>query len=290
MDYQFAVENIKKNYTMTGVEMAGFAAKLSDFDWKIFEIIVANGISEEKIAKEVCIRELIRMNEPCVCENTVWRSIKFLVNLNLFDVAKIVTGYRSFNILELSTFGSTMYVNAFQKKPAVQAHKRIKAEHANVHHGYMVMDTADILRSKFDYVKVTTGREENTINFRDGLSCIPDVCAIRRDSKLDCFEVECGNHHQVDMDVKLTKLCRLGCRIIIVGQNRKIVSGVLKRQVDSWVAHIGQEKLLARGQQVILTTISDLSKGKATYLYNFESDEPICFIERKRKEVTLDEE
>ena len=115
MDYQFAVENIKKNYTMTGVEMAGFAAKLSDFDWKIFEIIVANGISEEKIAKEVCVRELIRMNEPCVCENTVWRSIKFLVNLNLFDVEKIVTGYRSFNILELTTFGSTMYVNAFQK-------------------------------------------------------------------------------------------------------------------------------------------------------------------------------
>lgn len=290
MDYQFAVENIKKNYTMTGVEMAGFAAKLSDFDWKIFEIIVANGISEEKIAKEVCVRELIRMNEPCVCENTVWRSIKFLVNLNLFDVEKIVTGYRSFNILELSTFGSTMYVNAFQKKPAVQAHKRIKAEHANVHHGYMVMDTADILRSKFDYVKVTTGREENTINFRDGLSCIPDVCAIRRDSKLDCFEVECGNHHQVDVDVKLTKLCRLDCRIILVGQNRKIVSDILKRQVDSWAARIGRKKLLARGQQVILTTISDLSKGKATYLYNFESDEPVCFIERKRKEVTLDEE
>lgn len=290
MDYQFARENIKQTYTLTEVEMSGFAEKLSDFAWKVFEIIVANGISEEKIAKEVCIRELIRMNEPCVCENTVWRSIKFLVNLNLFDVVKIVTGYRSFNILELSTFGSMMYVNAFRKKPPIQAHKRIKEEHANIHHGYMVMDTADILRSKFDYVKVTTDREENTMNFRDGLSCIPDVCAIRRDSKFDCFEVECGNHHQVDMHVKLTKLCRLGCRIIIVGQNRKIVSGVLKRQVDSWVAHIGREKLLARGQQVILTTISDLSKGKATYLYNFESDEPICFIERKRKEVTLDEE
>ena len=139
-------------------------------------------------------------------------------------------------------------------------------------------------------MKVTTGREENTINFRDGLSCIPDVCAIRRDSKLDCFEVECGNHHQVDVDVKLTKLCRLDCRIILVGQNCKIVSSILKRQVDSWVARIGREKLLARGKQVILTTITDLSKGKATYLYNFESDEPICFIKRKRREVTLDEE
>ena len=290
MDYQFARENIKQTYAMTEVEMSEFAEKLSDFDWKVFEIIVANGISEEKVAKEVCIRELIKMNEPCVCENTVWRSIKFLVNLNLFDAEKIVTGYRSFHILKLSKFGVMMFVNAFLKNPPPQEHKRIAAEHANVHHGYMVMDTADILRSKFDYVKVTTGREENTINFRDGLSCIPDVCAIRRDSKLDCFEVECGNHHQVDMDVKLTKLCRLGCRIIIVGQNRKIVSDILKRQVDSWVTHIGREKLLARGQQVILTTISDLSKGKATYLYNFESDEPVCFIERKRKEVTLDEE
>ena len=92
------------------------------------------------------------------------------------------------------------------------------------------------------------------------------------------------------MDVKLTKLCRLDCRIILVGQNRKVVSSILKRQVDSWVARIGREKLLARGKQVILTTITDLSKGKATYLYNFESDEPVCFIERKRKEVTLDEE
>ena len=290
MDYQFARENIKQNYTMTEVEMSGFAAKLSDFDWKVFEIIVANGISEEKVAKEVCIRELIKMNEPCVCENTVWRSIKFLVNLNLFDVIKTVTGWRTFNILELSTFGGMMYVNAFQKNPPSQEHKRIAAEHANIHHGYMIMDTAEILRTKFGYWSVTTGRKENTITFHDGLSCIPDIRALRQDGGMDCFEVECGNHHQVDMHNKLTKLCRLDCRIIIVGQNRKIVSGVLKGQVDSWVAHIGREKLLARGKQVILTTISDLNKGKATYLYNFEADEPICFIGRKRKEVTLDEE
>ena len=290
MNYQFARENIKQNYTMTEIEMSGFAAKLSDFDWKVFEIIVANGISEEKIAKEVCVRELIRNNEPCVSENTVWRSIKFLVNLNLFDVIKTITGWRTINILELSVFGRMMYVNAFRKNPPDQEHDRIRAEHANIHHGYMIKDTAEILRNKFDYWSVTIGRKENTITFHDGLSCIPDVRAMRHDGGMDCFEVECGNHHQVDMDNKLTKLCRLDCRIILVGQNREVVCRVLKRQVDSWVAHIGREKLLARRKQVILTTITDLSKGKATYLYNFESDEPICFIERKRREVTLDEE
>lgn len=290
MDYQFAVENIKKNYTMSDVEMAGFAAKLSDFDWKVFEIIVENGISEEKIAKEVCVRELVRNNEPCVCENTVWRSIKLLVTLNLFEAIKTITGWRTFNILALTTFGNSMYTNAFLKNPPAQEHQLISAVHDNVHHGYMIKDTAEILKTKFDYWAVTTDPKHNTFKFRDGLASVPDVCAMRHGGGLDCFEVECGNHHQADMEDKLTKLCRLDCRIILVGQNRKVVSGTLKRQVDSWVAHIGREKLLARGKQVILTTIMDLSKGKATYLYNFESDEPICFIERKRKEVTLDEE
>lgn len=289
MKYQFARENIRKTYAMTNVEMEEFAAKLSDFDWKIFEIIVSNGISEEKMAKTFCVRGLIAQNEPCVSEDTVWRSIKFLVNINLFEVEKVVTGYRGFNILKLTSFGHMMFVHAFLKNPPLQEHEKIIKEHSSIHHGYMVLDLAEILRKKFGCNEVWTGRKENQITLGDGLSCIPDV-VVRYNEHYDYFEVECGNHHLADMHDKLTKLARLNGRIFIVGQNREIVTGVLKKQVDSWVTYIGREKLFAKRKRLILTTITDLLHRRLTYVYNFEFDEPFYAIQRKRKEVTLDED
>ncbi len=62
--------------------------------------------------------------------------------------------------------------------------------------------------------------------------------------------------------------------LIFVGQNRKIVCGVLKRQLESWIEHRGRINLHQKGIKVYLTTMSDLEANKWTYIYDMTTDEP----------------
>ena len=99
------------------------------------------------------------------------------------------------------------------------------------------------------------------------------------------YEVECGNHHQPDMDAKCDKMARLTKHLIFVGQNRKIVCGVLKRQLESWIERRGRMNLLQKGIRVYLTTMYDLDVNKWTYIYDMTSDEPISCIRENKKET-----
>ena len=63
--------------------------------------------------------------------------------------------------------------------------------------------------------------------------------------------------------------------IIIVGQNRQIVGGNLKRQVENWIAK-EWESLIKWDVEVYLTTITDLKNDKWTYCYGLETSEPQC--------------
>ena len=76
--------------------------RLSPLEWFAFECIGASGVSEEKDAKEVFIRALIAKDGPCKSEDTAWRAVKTLIKIGFYDVEKMYTGYRNFNILKLA--------------------------------------------------------------------------------------------------------------------------------------------------------------------------------------------
>ena len=99
---------------------------------------------------------------------------------------------------------------------------------------------------------------------------------------MDLYEVECGNHHQADFNNKLNKLTRLTKCINIVGPNRKVVTNILKKQVESWIEYNGRIDLLRKGITVRLTTITDLKNDKWTYIYDMTMDEPICCFGKKK--------
>ena len=67
---------------MYTVFLQDIVKKLSPYEWRAFEIIVASGVSEEKDAKEAVIQALIDNGEPCKSEDTAWRAIKALVKTN----------------------------------------------------------------------------------------------------------------------------------------------------------------------------------------------------------------
>lgn len=219
----------------------------------------------------------------CVSEDTAWRSIKSLVKIGLYDAERMSTGYRNFNILKITDVGEQLYRLRFKKEPPVQEHCLLIKEHASLLHGYMVKDVAQILKKKGAYKIVSTSRKQNLIKLSDGRTLIPDVIGARENKTLDCYEVECGNHHQSDFDAKCSKLIALG-KVIIIGQNRDRVTRILKPQVEAWIKSVGKERLYRSGTKVYLYSITDFAKHQITYYYDMITDEPVCCFQKEKKE------
>ncbi len=251
-------------------------------DWRTFEIIVSKGISEEKDAKRIVVDTMIDEDFKCVSEDTVWRSIKALVLAHVFQVKKINTGVRIFNLLILTEIGRIIYMKKYRKNPPIFEHERILRDHGSYLHGYMIKDLKGILEKMGRYDTVTIGRSENFIHLGDGRSCIPDVIATKG-SHRDYFEVECGNHNQRDFDEKCNKLKVITRNIVIVIQNRDRATKALKPQVESWIRSVGRSVLQMTGTRVYLTSISDLKAGKWSYIYDMTSDEPICCFKKQEE-------
>ena len=263
------------------VDLDGIIGKLSVHDQKVFDIIVSGGISQESIAIKRIQEEMIPFEVRYVSNATAWRDIKYLVDLNLFTVTKISTGVRNISILSLTNVGMMVYMMIFKRNAGKFEHQLLAEDHDNEVHAYMILDTKSILEEKGIYYGVSMDRSRNTIQLHDGHECIPDVVGLRK-GEMDLYEVECGNHHQADFNNKLNKLTRLTKCINIVGSNRKVVTNILKKQVESWIEYNGRIDLLRKGITVRLTTITDLKNDKWTYIYDMTTDEPICCFGKKK--------
>lgn len=275
-------ENYLNDRDLMMIRLTDIDKKFSDLDWRVFEIIVSWGISEEKDAKEAAINTLIYEDRLCISEDTAWRSIKSLVKLGIFDAEKMSTGYRNFNILKITDVGEQIYRLRYKKEPPIQEHRLLIKEHASILHGYMVKDVAQILKKRGYYKTVSTSRKGNLIKLPDGRALIPDVIGIREDRSFDCYEVECGNHNQSDFNAKCNKLIAVK-KVIIIGQNRDRVTRILKPQVDAWIKSVGKRTLSLSRVTICLYSITDFAKDKVTYYYDMVTDEPVCCFKKERK-------
>lgn len=111
---------------------------------------------------------------------------------------------------------------------------------------------------------------------------IPDIIACF-DGGQNCFEVECGHHNQSDFNTKCNKLIALG-DIVIIGQNRDLVTRLLKPQVDRWIKTKGKNVIAMSGVKVYLYSLTDFAKGQITYYYDMMSDEPVCCFKKQGEE------
>ena len=157
------------------------------------------------------------------------------------------------------------------------------AENVLIHKSYLIKDVKKILEDKKIYDEISTERKKNFIRIGDGRASIPDIVCKSGNARF-YYEVECGTHKQLDFNEKCNKLSMLTREIIIVGQNRQIVGGILKRQVETWIAK-EWASLAPKDVEVYLTTISDLKNDNWTYCYDMDTSEPRCNcpIDRHKK-------
>lgn len=284
------MSNENKNKTeLMAIELNDLFSKLNDKEKFVFETIVSNGISEEKEAKEIAANIPFDENMRFISKDTAWRAITTLVKAGFFDLQSIHTGHRTFNILKLTDVGAKLYRLQFRKEPAVQEHIRLRKEHASYLHGYMVKDVASIVEKKGWYAHISTNRKQNTLKISEGKTLIPDVIGKSGD-KFDLYEVECGNHNQADFNDKCNKIMSVSRKIIIVGQNRDIVTRILKPQVEKWIQTVGKDRLKMIGMKVYLFGMSDLAAGQISYYYDMNLEEPICCFKKPKKEEVTDEQ
>ena len=63
----------------------------------------------------------------------------------------------------------------------------------------------------------------------------------------------------------------------------------LKPQIEKWISSCGGPFALAKSNiTVYLTSLYDLAAGKWVYIYNMESEEPVCLVKFRRREVSSD--
>lgn len=267
-------ENYNETPQMNEVNLDDIKNLMKPMHWLAFEVIVSQGISEEKEAKCAIIDKIIFETKDIVSEDAAWRYIKHLVALQLFEVKRIDTGYRQFNILVITEIGRILYMLHFRKKiPASEAANIIK-EHASLQHGYMIKDASILIRQLELYDSVTTGRRDNFIKLENGRSVIPDIIATFSEEK-DYFEVECGNHKQIDFNDKCSKLATVTDRIIFIGRSFDAITNILKPQIEKWINSIGRERLYKLDKTIYLASIIDIKKNRWSYVFDMEYEEPI---------------
>ena len=248
--------------------------KMKEIHWDILKCIVESGVSEMSAAKAVVIETLAKKDEP-VSPDTANRYIKHLVTLMIFKQEKINTGIRWFTVLNLTETGRRLYIDKFLNNPIENEYQRIVREHGNAEHGYTIKDVAQILEDTGKYRSVSMSRRGNAITLPNNRMCIPDIVCCLSNS-IEYYEVECGNHHQSDFNDKCNKLKSITQNLYFVTQNKDIAENRLKPQIEKWIASCGKEQLKLSGITVYLTTISDLSMQKWSYVFNMKDDKPIC--------------
>ena len=273
--------NVSDNSILIGNE--DICKRIGDIGMKSLQIIAYEGISEEKELIRAVSDVIVVSTGMPVSDDSIRRSVHALRSSGLIHTWEENTGIRRFKVLRITTNGRIFSIHNFHKKPVEAECEKMIQEHATVHHGYLIKDVKKILEDKKIYDEISTERKKNFIRIGDGRASIPDIVC-KSGNACFYYEVECGTHKQLDFNEKCNKLSMLTREIIIVGQNRQIVGGILKRQVETWIAK-EWASLAPKDVEVYLTTISDLKNDNWTYCYDMDTSEPRCNcpIDRHKK-------
>lgn len=231
------------------------------------------------------IRAAIRYRfEKKVSDSSIYNAHNSLLSASIITAEKISTGSRWFLGVELSQLGTQFYVEEYRKQPVESEMRQLVREHDNVRHGYAIKDAARILLDSKSYKSVSTKRRANAISLAGGKRCIPDIVCCGN-SAIDYYEVDCGNHKQSEFEDKCNKLKSVTKNLYFLATTRDEMVDKLKPQIEKWIASCGGPYVLKQsGVSVYLTSLHDLSCGKWAYIYNMESEEPVCLIKFRKKE------
>ena len=235
---------------------------------QILEAIGDEGLSEQPDIINYCAKNSTDSN---ACK---YKVIENMVKKNILSSKKIETGCRWFYAIDFTNIGKALFVEQYNKNPVESEIKRLIREHDNARHGYMIKYAAEILSNIYDYSSVSTSRKKNYIHLSNGKACIPDIIAIK-EQNTDYFEVECGNHGQVDFNEKCNKLKLITKKIYFIVPDLNIMTRKLMPRIEKWIKESGAVNC------VIVKDFSRLGRdhiGTGKYIERYFAAKNVRFI------------
>ncbi len=281
------VEEVSKSRTVTKskqsfkvIDVETIKKNLTSLMWAYIQVVGDTGFTEYSE-----IRAVIQSGmEKKVSDTSVYNAHNSLLSSGIITAEKISTGSRWFLGVEFSQIGTQIYIEQFGKQPMESEMRRLIREHDNVRHGYAIKDASRILTDTKKYKSVSSKRRANTVTLEGGKRCIPDIVCCG-DGVIDYYEVDCGNHQQAEFEDKCNKLKSITKNLHFVATTREEMVERLKPQIEKWISTCGGPYVLKKsGVTVYLTSLHDLSCGKWAFIYNMETEEPLCLIKFRRKD------
>jgi len=252
-----------------GHDLNKIEAGLTDLEWYIIEFVGTTGISE----KPIILDNLMAKFREIASNTKIRKALKSLSDKQVLIEYKVQTGFRWFNLDELSVDGELLFKGRFGKDAVESEMSKIRRAHDNIDHGYGIKDTAKLLSEKLGYSSVTIDRKANFIKIDETHSSIPDIIAVK-DGKTYYFEYECANQTPQNFDDKCHKLSMITDHLYYICPNAEACNK-LERQIKHWIeTEGGREKLLKANISVSLTTTTALGREVWVTVFDMESDEP----------------
>lgn len=285
------VETVSKSKTVTGkqtsfkvVDVEKIKAAMTELMWTYLYVIGDSGLTEYSEIKA----EIVRVSDKKISDSAIYNAHNGLMSSGIITAEKIRTGSRWFLGVELTQLGVQIFVEKYGKQPTESEMRALIREHDNLRHGYAIKDASRILMDTGKYKSVSTRRRTNTINLDGNKRCIPDIVCCG-DGIIDYYEVDCGNHRQAEFDDKCNKLKSVTKKLYFIAPTREDMLDKLKPQIEKWISSCGGPLVLAKSNITLyLTSLYDLAADKWVYIYNMESEEPVCLVKFRRKEVSAD--
>lgn len=281
------VETVSKSKTVTGkqqnfkvVDVEKIKDAMTDLMWTYLYVIGNSGLTEYPEIKA----EISRTSDKKISDSAIYNAHNGLLASGIITAEKIRTGSRWFLGVELTQLGIQIFVEKYSKQPTESEMRALIREHDNLRHGYAIKDASRILSDTGRYKSISTRRRGNAIDLGNGKKCIPDIVCCG-EGTIDYYEVDCGNHRQSEFEDKCNKLKSITKSLYFIAPTREDMLDKLKPQIEKWISACGGPLVLAKSNiTVYLTSLYDLSVGKWAYIYNMESEEPVCLIKFRKKE------
>ncbi len=168
----------------------------------LFTHIVSSGHSRYR---EVFADESITTR---MTRRTVYTRMSELKELNLILTQPTVTVTRSrrYQIFSLTLAGHQIYTHLAGKEPPFSLLERLRINHDNPTHGFLIFDAAEVL-AEYGW-KCSIDRVNNQITFSDHSTFIPDIVAEipGEKSQIRMIEVEIGTTRSPDFIAKCDKM------------------------------------------------------------------------------------
>ena len=283
------VEMVSKSKTVTGkeqnfkvIDLEEIKKSLTELMWTYVFVLGEKGLTEYPEIKN----EIINISEKKVSDTAVYNAHNSLLSAGIITAEKIRTGSRWFLGVELTQLGTQIFIDKYGNSPVESEMKALVREHDNLRHGYAIKDASRMLSDTGKYKSISTRRRTNTINLDGNKRCIPDIVCCG-DGVIDYYEVDCGNHRQSEFDDKCNKLKAVTKNLYFIAPTREDMLDKLKPQIEKWISSCGGPLVLAKSNvTVYLTSLYDLAAGKWVYIYNMESEEPVCLVKFRRRETS----